>query len=154
MMRRRMRRKNVLRYRQKQKKNNNKNKQKKYVKLNITNKLLTKTPNRRNKLNRCQFDVDITSIHKKKQKKNYLWISSYFPILYRCNFLDEQLTSIGHTSYDVISMEEKSILFLQTLFNIISADKKSRPFSQTFSYAIVTCEKLASFWSPFRSNFD
>lgn len=52
-------------------KKNNKNKQKKYVKLNITNKLLTKTPNRRNKLNRCQFDVDITSIHKKKQKKNY-----------------------------------------------------------------------------------
>lgn len=72
MMRRRMRRKNVLRYRQKQKKNNNKNKQKKYVKLNITNKLLTKTPNRRNELNRCQFDVDITSIHTKKQKKNYL----------------------------------------------------------------------------------
>ena len=64
-----MRRKNVLRYRQKQKKNNNKNKQKKYVKLNITNKLLTKTPNRRNKLNRCQFDVDITSIHKKNKKK-------------------------------------------------------------------------------------
>ena len=53
-------------------KKKNKNKQNKYVKLNITNKLLTKTPNRRNKLNRCQFDVDITSIHKKKQKKNYL----------------------------------------------------------------------------------
>lgn len=51
----------------KAKKKKNKNKQKKYVKLNITNKLLTKTPNRR-----CQFDVDITSIHKKKQKKNYL----------------------------------------------------------------------------------
>lgn len=80
MMRRRMRRKNVLRYRQKQKKNN-KNKQKKYVKLNITNKLLTKTPNRRNKLNRCQFDVDITSIHKKKQKKTtyeFLRIFPYF----------------------------------------------------------------------------
>ena len=53
----------------KAKKKKNKNKQKKYVKLNITNKLLTKTPNRRNKLNRCQFDVDITSIHKKKTKK-------------------------------------------------------------------------------------
>lgn len=36
----------------KAKKKTNKNKQKKYVKLNITNKLLTKTPNRRNKLNR------------------------------------------------------------------------------------------------------
>ena len=77
-----MRRKNVLRYRQKQKNNNNKNKQKKYVKLNITNKLLTKTPNRRNKLNRCQFDVDITSIHKKKNKKKityeFLRIFPYF----------------------------------------------------------------------------
>ena len=65
----------------KAKKKKNKNKQKKYVKLNITNKLLTKTPNRRNKLNRCQFDVDITSIHKKKQKKTtyeFLRIFPYF----------------------------------------------------------------------------
>ena len=99
--------------------------------------------------NRCRFDVDIKSIHRKENIDKFPISSSFWLTFPMVISVSEKSALFRRTLFGVTSMSEILTSFRCTFFKLISLDKKSTLFRCIFWRNLVGKLMLRLFWCDF-----